>query len=212
MNKKIDNHKKGKEFFELLENLDEDIVEDAWEEKGGKITIVEARTPLGIIRDIAAAAACIAVIAVGIFGFLKLKNIEAVPGESGTSYSESLDSAGSDAESTVSKVQPDSPNTIAFSEMNRAEKSDNENYAVVYVENTNASEDKPIYITVCSLLDNWIENRPVSDTVKVTAPGEYTLHYTGLRGAGSINSLRIEAGNEWENFDIIPSLEGTWIP
>lgn len=212
MNKKTNDHKNGRDFFELLENLDEDIVEDAWEEKSGKITIVEARTPLGIIRDIAAAAACIAVIAVGIFGFLKLKNIEAAPGESGTSYTESFDSAVSNTESTASKVQPDSPNTIAFSEMNRAEKFDNENYAVVYVEKTNASEEMPIYITVCSLRGDWIENKPVSDTIKVTAPGEYTLHYTGLRGAGSINSLKSEAGNEWENFEIIPSLEGTWIP
>lgn len=212
MNKKNKNSKNGKEFFELLENIDEDIVEDAWSENSGKITIIEMRTPLGIIRDIAAAAACIAVIAAGIFGFLKIKNIEAVPGESGTSYTESFDSTGSGAASGVSKVQPDSPNAVGFSEMNRAEKSDNENYAVVYVEKTNANEDIPMYITVYSFLDNWIEDRPVSDTVKVTGPGEYTLHYTGLRGAGSINSLSIEAGDEWENFEIIPFLEGTWIP
>lgn len=206
------NPEKGKEFFELIENIDEDIVEDAWAEKSGKISIVEARTPLGIFRDIAAAAACIAVIAVGIYGFLKIKTIDVTPGESGTSYAESFDSTGSDAASSASKVQPDSPNAIAFSEMNRAEKSDNENYAVVYINETNAREDMPIYITVYSLLDNWIEDRPVSDTVKVTGSGEYTLHYTGLRGAGSINYLRIEAGDEWENFEIIPSLKGTWIP
>lgn len=217
MNKNKD-PKKGKEFFELIENLDEDIVEDAWSEKSGRVTIVEARTPLGIIRDIAAAAACIAVLAAGVYGVVQLNNINVTPGESGTSYNESLgtessDSTGSDTGSSVtSKIQPDSPNSIGFSEMNRAEKLDNENYAVVYINETNATEVFPMYITVYSFLDNLIEDRPVSELVKVTGPGEYTLRYTGLRGAGSINSLRIEAGIEWENSEIIPSLNGTWIP
>lgn len=206
MNRNKKKSKNGREFFKLLEDLDEDIVEDAWEEKGGRITIVEARTPLGVFRDIAAAAACIAVIAVGVYGFVKMKSADSFsPNDSGSSYSES-----SCAESgSSSKIRPDPENIINYYESIIAKKPDNEDYAVVYIEETNASEDMPIYITIYSFYNSVFEqdNDPVSETVKITGPGEYIVHYTRPWGAGTLNCLELNPTMNYE-----PILRGTWIP
>lgn len=78
----------GKDFFELLGDLDEDIVEDAWTEESGIVTIVEKRSPLSFLK-IAAAAACIALMAAGVYGFLKARTDITDPNDPDSSYGES---------------------------------------------------------------------------------------------------------------------------
>lgn len=63
----------GKELFKLLGDLDENMVEDAWAEHGEEVIIMENRSPLRFVK-IAAAAAAIAVVGGGIYGFTKFKN------------------------------------------------------------------------------------------------------------------------------------------
>lgn len=64
----------GKELFELLGDLDEDMVEDAWAEHGEEVIIMEERSPFGFVKLAAAAAAAIAIVGGGIYGFTKFKN------------------------------------------------------------------------------------------------------------------------------------------
>lgn len=204
----------GKDFFELLGNLDEDIVEDAWTEESGIVTIIEERSPLSFWKIAAAAAACIALITVGVYSSLKLRPDDVVsPGESDVTYIESSSAESSETESNVhgniSKIPPNPENTIVIGETNLAEKQDNEDYAVIYVAETNASEDTPIYITIYAFYYGAEEDKPVSETVKITGSGEYNVHYTRPWGAGTMNCLRIKFGDDF-TFD--PILNGTWIP
>lgn len=78
-------NEKGKELFELLGGLDEDIVEDAWTKKGGKIMLNKR----GYIGKTIIAAAAVFAVAAGIFGAYKLNGIRSAGSEPGVILSPS---------------------------------------------------------------------------------------------------------------------------
>lgn len=226
----------GKDFFELLGDLDEDIVEDAWTEESNAVTIIEERSPLNFFKIAAAAAACIAVMTAGVYGFSKMKPADvSIPAESGSSYSESSDTESESSESSndsfVSKVDekfaelerlenhPDgnyAPPIILIEEnLNPCvQKYDETDFAVINVERTNASEDKPVYITVCDATFSGFNFRvPVSEKIKITGPGKYVARYTKPYPIDSISYLYAETYGDGESSQLNRIIvEGSWMP
>lgn len=80
MNKRMKNDaaitdkKNGKQLFELLGDLDENMVEDAWLDHGEEVIIMEERSPFRFVKIAAGIAAAIAIVGGGIYGFNKYKN------------------------------------------------------------------------------------------------------------------------------------------
>lgn len=70
---KIDSNN-GKQLFELLGELDENMVEDAWLEHGEEVIIMEQKSPFRFVKIAAGIAAAIAIIGGGIYGFNRYKN------------------------------------------------------------------------------------------------------------------------------------------
>lgn len=227
----------GKDFFELLGGLDEDIVEDAWTEESGIVTIVEERGPLYFLKIAAAAAACIAVVTAGVYGFLRLKPDDIVPpseansscGESSVTESES-DEESSDTESSMSEEE------IKFTALERygeyapsinlmqgaadycVQKMDAVDFAVLNVEDTNATEDRPVYITVCCADYSGFDFLdPVSERVKITGPGKYVARYKEKYPALSMSYIYTETCGEsygdggYSELDGL-TLNGKWMP
>lgn len=64
----------GKELFKLLGDLDENMVEDAWAEHDDEVIIIEQKSPMRFVKIAAAAAAGIAVLAGGFYGYTRLRN------------------------------------------------------------------------------------------------------------------------------------------
>lgn len=194
----------GKAFFELLGDLDEDIVEDAWTEETGIVGIIEERSPLSFLKIAAAAAACIALMTVGVYGFFKARTLIADPNASDSSYSENSEES-SDAESSLTKED------IKFTALERygehapqielakeapgfsVQKTDSMNFAVFNVEETNATEEKPVYIMVCcsdSSDFDFIDQ--VSEKIIITGPGKYVAHYDRKYPVLSMSCIYVE--------------------
>lgn len=225
----------GKDFFEMLGELDEDMVEDAWTEKNGIVVIAEERGPLSFWKIAVAAVACIALATVGVYGFIKLKPVDIVPpDESDVSYVESsaVESENSEDSDTSEVIISEeakkfealenlgnyAPTTtlIEADQLAFVQKYDEINFAVFNVERTNATEDKPVYITVCradySALD-FLD--PVSETIKITGVGKYVAYYNDKHFR--ISYLHAETCGESYGDGGIPELdglllEGTWLP
>lgn len=114
----------GKDFFELLGGLDEDIVEDAWMldeniledawTKEGEAVMIEERRPFPLWRTTLFTAAAICILAAGIFGGLKLHGIQSAGSgpEVSMSSSDISDSFASIADKLNSEIN----------EINRIEK------------------------------------------------------------------------------------------
>lgn len=68
------NSNNGKQLFELLGELDENMVEDAWLEHGEEVIIMEQKSPLRFVKIAAGIAAAIAIVGGGIYGFNRYKN------------------------------------------------------------------------------------------------------------------------------------------
>lgn len=110
-----------------------------------------------------------------------------------------------------------------------AEKFNNTGYARINIEETNASEEHPVYLVIYNadaLLEDenaWVTlgTNCVSDRLKITGPGEYTLEYDagikfgdggydgGYRGVGKINCLDVVCSPA--DYDGL-ILKGYWIP
>lgn len=230
----------GKDFFELLGDLDEDIVEDAWTEESGIVTIAEERSPLSFLKIAAAAAACIALFTAGVYGFIRMKHVDYTsPGESDLSYVESSVQESESSESNDSSFI--SKEDAKFAELEKLEnhplgnyapsiilieenlnpcvqKYDDTDFAVINVERTNASEDKPVYITVCDATFSGFDFRvPVSEKIKITGPGKYVARYTKPYPIDSISYLSAETCGDSYGDGGYPSLdgliiEGSWMP
>lgn len=95
-------NEKGKELFELLGGLDEDIVEDAWNEKGGKIMLNKR----GYIGKTVIAAAAVCAVAVGAFGAVKLNFLRSATSEPGVVLSHSASSQPGVVLSPADSVKP----------------------------------------------------------------------------------------------------------
>ena len=231
----------GKDFFELLGDLDEDIVEDAWTEKSGIVTIVEERSPLSFLKIAAAAAACIALMTVGVYGALKFRHNDIVPpSDSDVTYIESSLAESSESESSSEEnsdaENPRSEEDIKFTALERyganapyidvkqfnpgfsVQKFDSINFAVFNVERTNATEDKPVYITVCcSDYSGFDFIDPVSEKIKITGPGKYVARYEEKFPALSMSYIYVETcGEEYGDGGYIEFdgliIEGQWMP
>lgn len=225
----------GNDFFELLGDLDEDIVEDAWTEESGVITIIEERSLLSFWKIASAAVACIALMIVGVYGLIKMKSVNiAPPNDSDLSYAESSvqesESNESSEDSCISeknakfdaldKLEGNAPLLIPI-EVDRnafVQKYDDINLAVLYIEKTNASEDKPIYITVCCADYSGLDFLdPVSETIKITGSGKYAARYTKQYPVGSMSYLHFETcgvkygDGGYNQLDGL-ILNGTWLP
>lgn len=225
----------GKDFFELLGDLDEDIVEDAWTEESSEVTIIEERSPMYFLKIAAAAAACFAVTTAVIYGFIKIKSAYIIsPNESGSSYSESSVTESESSES--SEISLISKEDAKFEALDRlgsqapplipietspyafVQKYDDTDFAVLYVESTNASEDKPVYITVFDATLFGLDFRvPVSETLKITGPGKYVVRYTKPYPANSMSYLHAETcgdsygdGGDVQLDGLV--ISGSWMP
>lgn len=64
----------GKQLFELLGDLDENMVEDAWLDHGEEVIIMEERSPFRFVKIAAGIAAAVAIIGGGIYGFNRYRN------------------------------------------------------------------------------------------------------------------------------------------
>lgn len=230
----------GKDFFELLGDLDEDMVEDAWTEESDVVTIIEKRDPMYFLKIAAAAVACVAVMTAGVYGFIKIKSAYIIsPNESGSSYSESSVTESESSESSESSFI--SKEDAKFAELDKLEnhplgnyappiifieenlnpcvqKYDDADFAVLYVERTNASEDKPVYITVCdatfSGFDFYV---PVSEKIEITGPGKYVARYTKPYPIDSMSYLHAETcGDSYGDGGCLQLdgliVEGSWMP
>lgn len=230
----------GKDFFELLGDLDEDIIEDAWTEESNEVMIIEERGPMYFLKIAAASAACIAVMTAGVYGFFKMRPADvSTPAESGSSYSESSDTESENSESSDSNFI--SKEDEKFAELERFEnhpdgnfaapiiligenlnpyvqKYDDADFAIINVKRTNASKDKPVYITVCDATFSGFDFRvPISETIKITGPGKYVARYTNPYPIDSISYLHAETcgdsygdGGDVQLDGLV--IEGSWMP
>lgn len=66
--------KNGKQLFELLGDLDENMVEDAWLDHGEEVIIMEEKSPFRFVKIAAGIAAAVAIVGGGIYGFNRYKN------------------------------------------------------------------------------------------------------------------------------------------
>lgn len=94
------------------------------------------------------------------------------------------------------------------------EKTDNYDYAVIYVDETNATEENPIIADIRRVNEFGQIGDVVSERLYITGRGKYGFYYTELRGAGSGCILTLE--NDFkETFNKDKSdlkIVGTWIP
>lgn len=214
----------------MLGELDENLVEDAWTEESGHITIVDEPAPLRFLKIAAAAAACVAAVTVGIYGFMRFNpgNVYSpnendsfnsggvyLPNESNgldISISVNSNSESSEPSDIDEKPPQEKENPINIVNGNTdglvdAEKLDNYDYAVIYVDETNASDENPISICIYGHGGDDRENANcVSETIQITGTGRYTIRYTRLWGAGTQNILVIDPINE----SLL--LKGKWLP
>lgn len=94
------------------------------------------------------------------------------------------------------------------------EKTDNYDYAVIYVDETNATEENPIIADIRRVDEFGNIGVVVSEKIAITGRGKYGFYYTELRGAGSGCILTLE--NDFkETFNKDKSdlrIVGTWTP
>lgn len=209
----------------MLGELDENLVEDAWTEESG-FTIIEEHRALRFPKI--AAAACAAVIIAGVCGFVRFNSGSVYPpnesensvyfpaansgsdiGVNASSNPESSETSDTDEEPPQEKENPINivnNNTNGFGD---AEKLDNYDYAVIYVDETNASDENPISVCIYGYGGEEKDRKNakcVSETIQITGTGRYTIRYSRSWGAGTWNYIVIDQASE----DLI--LNGNWLP
>ena len=211
----------------LMDNIDEQFVEEAWEggiESEKPVKVFFEHKPSPVIRLAAAAAACVLMFGAGMFVGIKFfGSVPVLPGseaEGSSSDSETNtdDNESNDSESTDSDIEKLGFSDIHFvmlkekamsSDYSIAEKEDNLDYALLNIENTDATEDNPIIAYICSGTEGGHKNY-ISETIEITGPGEYKIHYAGLRGAGAICVLWMELPDDSDAYQVICA--GAWSP
>lgn len=211
------------------------------EESGKVIEVVLERSPFHAIKFAAAVAACIVLFGAGFFTIANIRTrdpfqpsssgVSDSPGESSSSESETSSESGEISEiSDVSIVdsidEPDEFNKqgmyrlddlyISYGDMvetNILEKTDNYDYAVIYIDETNATEEHPIVAYILSVDEYGHIKDVVSEKAYITGRGKYVFYYTTLRGAGSGCVLFLE--NDFkETFEEAVDIRivGSWTP
>lgn len=105
---------------------------------------------------------------------------------------------------------------IVYGDITRTEvveKTDNFDYAVIYVDETNATEEQPIIARIHRADEYGNIGDVISEILYITGRGKYGFYYTVPRGAGSLCVLTLE--NDFketldEKYDL--KIIGTWIP
>lgn len=88
----------------------------------------------------------------------------------------------------------------------KAEKEDNEDYAVVYTTGGYVSSENPVYMSVHKSKSLSSSDR-LSGSITVTSPSDrYEIDYTTIRGAGSYNYLYVSSGYN------AAQIKGYWLP
>lgn len=185
---------KVEELAMIINEIDEDMVEDAWTENGTTIIISESR-PLSF-RTVAITAACFAAVIAGVFCFTIPKHGEPVPPyPADSSYSES-DTPPTFVEDNVILYDEAHTDKKFF-----AEKSNDNNFAMLNIEETNATVENPVLLTVCGE-----DGSSVSATVRIIGSGRYGVYYKHQRSTGDTCCLTVSGLPE----GIV--LKGTWTP
>lgn len=210
----------NEQFFMLINEIDQDMAEDALVggEKNSENIPAKKSSP-AIVKSAIAAAACMAVLAAGIFFVYRNRGIDIIEPES-SGFDIELTESNTEALISYDTTEnsPESEGYVfefdykngAFNFPRCEEKTSNDAYAVIYIKDTSADEDNPVSLSVYSAKiddDGFLTpNQCISETIKITAAGEYKIYYNGLRDAGSLKFLYPEADFEgaW--------LWGTWIP
>lgn len=152
----------GKDLFELLGDLDEDIVEDAWApdedivddawtQESRAVMIIEERSPMSFWKAAFLAAAAVCILTVGIFGGLKLHGIQSAESSSDISPSSSdvydkLNSVVTDGHKFNTEFMSDPSSDILYTDP--VIKTDDKNYAVVHISFPNSSKDEHIVLHI----------------------------------------------------------------
>lgn len=209
------------ELAMLINDIDEDMVEDAWTENGLPILISDSRS-LNFWKVAAVTAACFAAVITGVFCIAKMKpNITpnvTPPNDSasessvstdeyqGLSYPTSLPEEGEENIILIDKTHKD---TILF-----ADKFEETTYVQLNIEETNASEENPVYFTIYDAgaliyndVDLFSSENCISETVRITEPGGYAIKYTRDHGLRAVSCMKIEC----DDLDGL-ILKGNWIP
>lgn len=88
----------------------------------------------------------------------------------------------------------------------KAEKEDNEDYAVVYTTGGYVSSENPVYMSIHKSTSLSSSDR-LSGSITVTSPSDrYEIDYTTIRGAGSHNYLYVSSGYN------AAQIKGYWLP
>ncbi len=222
---------KSEELFKLIDQIDRRFVEEAWEgdiDSGKAVEIILERRPIHAIKFAAAVAACILVFGAGIFTIANVRtNIMSQSGSAGESISADGSMSESSSESSSINESVHSSNVSGSNENVKigketlnyefdrrgtitsciVEKKDNLNYAVIYVDETDASEESPILAKIYNVTTDGDIDKSISEKVCITGRGIYEFHYTTLRGAGSRCVLCLEREDESP-----ARILGTWEP
>lgn len=93
------------------------------------------------------------------------------------------------------------------------EKTDNLDYAVIYVDETNATEEHPLVVSIFSVDEYGNIGDPISEKIFITGRAKYGFYYTTPRGAGSpcILSLVNDFKETYDDGDTI-KIVGSWTP
>ncbi len=233
---------KSRELFMLIDQIDRRFVEEAWEgseDSGKAVEIVLERSSFHAVKYIAAVAACIVLFGVGFFTIANIRmndpfrpNDSEISSENSGSASSSYTSSessdtGSESESSdIESVEPIDEFdklgkyaldcTLASGRSTVGEivtKMDNYEYAVIYVDETNASEDDPIIVTILSVNEHGQISDAISESLYITGRGKYGFYYTELRGAGAPCVLLLERKGTLDNEESdFLRIIGTWVP
>lgn len=106
---KNNNENNGKQLFELLGDLDENMVEDAWLDHGEEVIIMEERSPFRFVKIAAGIAAAVAIIGGGIYGFNRYRNSVGFSPAASISEDESSDTL---SEPEISEPEASEPKVI----------------------------------------------------------------------------------------------------
>lgn len=93
------------------------------------------------------------------------------------------------------------------------EKTDNLDYAVIYVDETNATEEHPLVVSIFRVDEYGNIGDPISEKIFITGRAKYVLYYTTPRGAGSPCILCL-VNDFKETFDDMYDIKivGSWTP
>lgn len=210
-------------------------------ESGKTVEIVLERSPFYAIKFAAAVAACIMLFGAGFFTIANIRTNDpfAQPSSSGAaespgspSESDSSSESGEISESSdVSTVTSfDKPEEefnkqgiyklenlyIGYGDIVQTkvvEKIDNYDYAVIYVDETNATEEHPLAVSIFRVDEDGKICDLISEKKYITGRGKYGFYYNTLRGAGSPCILCLEndfkeTNDEWYDIRLI----GSWSP